>query len=651
MIASFYPFQVADDPNFPNKICSKCLDRTINSYLFTQQCERAERALRNCFNDLNEKFDKLDPLERVKRRGRQKLHPNHNVLYADYKMVMGYADPIINIINVGASREEEEEMEIKEFGKHLRHIEKHKFKNVLEHLIEKRMDDFCGVCMDKGDGSQMVELNETFHLHAGYPELTGERTLARVLKETVPEMNTVNNYIGTKICETCLNHALTCYIFLKKIRYTRTRLDTCIALMLKNLNGVEEPDTNVIVEIAEDSILPLMTKDEVVDDVEFDDSDDTFEGSMNVEVLEDEFRIESESSDDSVRSLRTYGPSAKPKNTKIFDDLKKNLYPVNPTAEFILHNPAKDATRTYVNKKLVNGIQPKLTATHEVKKPPPRDVCSEFLTFKKKPKPARRRWPRFTCPLCSKHFISDYFLKKHVLKHVEMKTKCPLCSARLKSKFCLFEHMKMVHIAHGVPYSVCTVCCRGFADASKLASHKKTHHGKECQLCGKRFSSQKRFDVHLQRHAVRFNALKGRKAQTCSFCEKECSNENELSLHVNKSHLQIKPYSCDMCDKQFYTEHNLASHKRVHTFLSREKCEFCDKVFKCRKDLVVHVRRHIGSKPHHCHVCRQSFYSETGRNVHMRKTHGGRFCCRLCKSVFNRKLDLKAHVNVAHNAM
>lgn len=232
-----------------------------------------------------------------------------------------------------------------------------------------------------------------------------------------------------------------------------------------------------------------------------------------------------------------------------------------------------------------------------------------------------------------------------------MKVKCPVCLKQLNSKFRLFEHIKMKHIAGDIKYDTCTVCARGFANSKKLQAHKKTHYTKQCQLCDKLFSTQSRFDNHLQRHAMKFNTLKNFKSQTCSFCEKECSNENELSLHVNKSHLQIKPYSCDMCDKQFYTEPNLSSHKRVHEFHSKETCEFCAKVFKCRKDLVVHVRKHIGSKPHNCHVCRQSFYSESSRNAHMKRVHGGRLCCRLCKSMFNRKLDLKAHVNVAHNAM
>lgn len=96
----FNLFQVTEDPNFPNKICNECVNRAISCYLFTQQCERAERALRNCLDDVYEKFEKLDPIEPVKRRGKRKLHPNHNVIHAEHEDVMGYAEPVINIVNV-----------------------------------------------------------------------------------------------------------------------------------------------------------------------------------------------------------------------------------------------------------------------------------------------------------------------------------------------------------------------------------------------------------------------------------------------------------------------------------------------------------------------------------------------------------------------
>ncbi|XP_068624436.1 zinc finger protein 62-like [Battus philenor] len=707
MIASFYPFQIGDDPNFPNKICNPCLDRAINSYLFTQQCERSERALRNCFNDINEKFDKLDPIEKVKRRGRQKLNPNHNVLHVDYKKVISYADPIINLVNLGASVEESSgeigELECpkcwqvlpniesfvnhekihpksmwfncrlcgksfikhsqykkhlkqshasaksadviidkkftcnecgstnEDYDAHLQHVEKHKFKYILEHLIERKMGDLCGVCMEKG--SKMVELNETFYLHGGYPELTGEKTLATVLSSSIPEINTLHNYTGTKICEKCLNNALTSYIFVSKIRYLRNRLHTCISLMLESLDQIDDPENNVMVEIALDTILPLAEK---INDLE-EDNDSGNESKLKIDVLEDEFRIQIDSSEE--ESVKSDEITIDEYKKQLFDELKKTIYPIKTETDTV-----KDTNKTV---KLINGYQ---STKYNNEVTPVKDVCSEFLTFKKKKKSIRRK-PKYTCPFCGKHFISDYFVKKHILKHVYMKIKCDICNEEFKSKFHLFEHKKISHASNNDSYVTCKTCDRGFKDNKKLLIHKRNHKKNICPLCSKMFISQSRFESHFQRHALKFKLHKNYDVQTCSFCEKEASNENELSLHVNKSHLQIKPYNCDMCDKKFYTEYNLSSHKTVHSFYSKENCEFCDKVLNSRRDLVVHVRKHIGSKPHHCHVCRQSFYSEISQSNHMRKVHGGRFCCRLCKSMFNRKVDLKAHVNVAHNAI
>ncbi|XP_013178619.1 PREDICTED: zinc finger protein 432-like isoform X2 [Papilio xuthus] len=769
MVVSFYPFKISDDPNFPNKICGKCLDKTINCYLFTQQCERTERAIRNCFIDISEKFDKLDPIERVKKRGRQKLNPNHNIIHVEHKNVINYADPIINIVNAGSSlitnnndvqindlecprcwqvftnveslvnhekihpksmwyncklcgnsfvKHSHYKKHMKQFhGKesskistdkqpfrcnecgtvceeldnYLQHIEKHKFKNVLEHLVEKKMDSLCGVCLDKGD--TMTRLNETLSLHGGYPELSGEMTVATVLTATIPEMNTVHNYTGTKICEKCFNHALTSYIFISKIRYIRNRLNTCISLMLDNLNRIDKPENNVMVEISMQTILPITEKKSLDDEYMDDDVD---ESQLKIEVLEDEFRIESESSEESLKSENTDDEEI---GTVLFDDLKKMLYPVNKERNDKIDGIKKEETEKIVNgyqdnevlsptdsdveKSIISDsekspesdieISPKANDIEKTLdkspsdieksinddfsildnvKPPVNDICSEFLTFKKKPKPKRKyRRPYFTCPYCSKHFISDYFLKNHVLKHINTKINCSVCCMPVKSKFHLFEHMKMIHLPHQKEYNICDTCGRSFTDIKKFLLHKKTHMTKVCPLCDKLFRSQNTFDSHFQRHAGKFNVRKISRSQTCSFCEKEFTNENELSLHVNKSHLQIKPYSCDMCEKKFYTEQNLTSHKKLHGFRSKETCEFCSKIFKCRRDLVAHVRKHIGIKPHHCQICRESFYSETSQQNHMKVVHGGKYCCRLCKSVFNRKVDVKTHVNVAHNAM
>uniref|UniRef100_A0A2A4K791 RanBP2-type domain-containing protein n=1 Tax=Heliothis virescens TaxID=7102 RepID=A0A2A4K791_HELVI len=260
MIACFYPFKVNENTEFPESICQRCVDKALNAYLFTQQCEQAERALHNCLIDIDEKLSKLDPIDRPKKRGRQKLKPNPNVLHVENKKVMDYAEPIRHLINLqteSLSNEPEwNEFECKKcwqvlpnletllnhekihpktmwyncrlcgksfvklnqlkkhhtqvhirgkqtteadktfkcrecgnvtenYDQHLQHIEKHKFKSVMEHLIEKKTDQLCLICLKKT--TDLVELDKMVCIHGSCPELVGDKTLYSVLASTLPD--------------------------------------------------------------------------------------------------------------------------------------------------------------------------------------------------------------------------------------------------------------------------------------------------------------------------------------------------------------------------------------------------------------------------------------------------------------------------------
>lgn len=422
------------------------------------------------------------------------------------------------------------------------------------------------------------------------------------------QMNIISNYTSSKICEKCIDHAITSYIFINRTRYIRNRLDTCIINMLDKLDELNEPENKIFIEISQNSILPM--EEQYDENLLLDELDDIDEAKLKVEVLEDEFRIKSESDEGSESDTKSDIMNVKEENT------------INKTN----------------TQKLVNGYT--ITKNNI-------DVCSEFLTFKKK-KPFIKRHCKFTCPLCNKHFISEHYLKRHVLKHINKKVECKICNYHFKSKFNLFEHIKMTHLLNGKTRYSCNTCGRMFEKDTKRLAHEKCHLARFCELCSKTFVSQKHHDTHMQRHAMKLNIL-SRKKQTCSFCEKECLDDNQLSVHVNKVHLQIKPYGCDMCDRQFYTETNLRQHKKVHSILSKETCEFCMKTLKCRRDFVVHLRKHIGVRPFKCMLCSQEFYSEIEMKSHMKKWHGGRFCCKLCRKVFINRTGLKNHVNIAHS--
>lgn len=436
------------------------------------------------------------------------------------------------------------------------------------------------------------------------------------------QMNILHNYTGSKICEKCLNNSITSYIFIHQFQCNRNRLDTCIDLILNGLKKITTPVNNTIVEISSEIIMPIKQEaDETLFDNELDYTKETKD---NVDVLEDEFRLKSEDEDSE-------------------QDDSKSLTDNETVASVNLSNPAVNVTKTYSKTNLVNGYQ-KLNSF---------DKVSEFLSFKdKRPcNKANNTRSKLTCPLCNKHFISEYFLRGHLIKHINRKVECKNCGKSFKSKFTLHEHAKMVHHLKRNDFHRCGVCGRCFLDRYKLVLHKKHHRNKECHLCDKVFRSQHHFDSHMQRHSVKLRAITRKTVQTCNFCEKECYGENELSQHVNRVHLQIKPYGCDMCDANFTTEYNLNCHKKIHSLRSRETCEFCEKTLKSRKLLVIHLRKHLGVRPHVCQVCGASFHSQLKMKWHMKVFHGGKFLCSFCKVAFVTKSKLKQHFTAVHSAI
>ncbi|XP_045529269.1 zinc finger protein 197-like isoform X1 [Pieris brassicae] len=670
IVTSFYPVKVNCDTNFPNKICSDCLDRAFQCYFFTQQCEQAGRALHNYLEDLNEKFNKLDPMEPLKRRGKPKLYLNHNVLNMECKNVIDYAEPLINLINLNAlpndleltdlecpkcwqvlpnitslvnhekshpksmwyyckqcgkafvkytqlkkHKRNEHSQKIEDINlekiifackqcgisneslsKHLLHIEKHSFTKTLSELIMNPKGN-CAMCFNKA--YNMVHLNENMHMHGGGAGLTGEKSISNIVTSVFPDI-TLHYSLEDKICKHCLNKLITSYIFILNVRNNRNRLDECVGTMVETLKHVDE-NKNILIEVNQNVVFPAIREDLLVkDDAE--------------EFLEDEFRIPDSDTDSDAKSTHS-----------------------TSTDDIIRDNPARNATKTYAKRFSINGFQQSM----------PIDKNLVVKTNERKQKCLKKRLQKFTCPLCYRHFVSDYFLKKHVIKHVYETTECSLCNENFKSNFDCTEHKKVVHTLNLKTFASCGICGRSFKNMDKLKMHSKKHSFVECPLCNKIFKSQPFFEKHMVRHQRKFNSNR-KHIETCSFCERDYSNENELSLHVNKVHLQIKPYNCDMCEKQFYTELNLRSHKKLHNVKSREECTFCHKTFMCRKSLVIHLRKHIDIKPHYCPVCSKSFYSESSMKYHMKKLHGGRYCCRLCKHIVNSNIDLKNHFKVAH---
>jgi uncharacterized Zn-finger protein len=236
-------------------------------------------------------------------------------------------------------------------------------------------------------------------------------------------------------------------------------------------------------------------------------------------------------------------------------------------------------------------------------------------------------------------------------------------------------------------------------ESSKKRKYMFKTEEKNCPHCDKSFHSQKRFDKHL---------LVCKKNLVCSFCNKDFSANGKLAYTQFQAHyythVETKPFTCDVCSRGFIRRADLDRHKIIHTddyspqrcaecgavfaseanlskhmhkherlSLSCEKCgqqfarqatldkhksicqtetscEICGKVFKClsknlKSRYQEHMFIHTGEKPYKCQFCDRGFRDRSTRRKHER-THTGEkpYPCTVCDRAFSQLRLLRNHV-------
>ncbi|XP_037977469.2 zinc finger protein 260 isoform X1 [Plutella xylostella] len=241
----------------------------------------------------------------------------------------------------------------------------------------------------------------------------------------------------------------------------------------------------------------------------------------------------------------------------------------------------------------------------------------------------------YVCAICGLGYPRRPDLKRHIFTiHSGIKPHaCTVCEKQFSSKTYLSIHQRM-HTAEK-PYS-CDVCKKAFAALTTLRVHMRVHTGEKpyaCAVCGRQFSVYASFKRHERLHS-------GEKPFACKICEKTFADNGYLRLHM-RTHTADRPYTCNLCDKQFKEPGALKKHILVHTG-EKLTCKICNK--QISRNLTKHMRVHSGERPYSCNMCDKQFAASGSLKLHMR-THTGEkpYQCEMCNKQFSQSGTLKRH--------
>ena len=104
-----------------------------------------------------------------------------------------------------------------------------------------------------------------------------------------------------------------------------------------------------------------------------------------------------------------------------------------------------------------------------------------------------------------------------------------------------------------------------------------------CDKCGKGFKSKMSYKYHSRKHV---------ESIFCDSCNHFFSNSEKYINHNSKcGRKESKPLECNVCDKKFFRQGTLYTHKRIHTDRKEFRCEVCGKSFTQKGNRNSHVAR------------------------------------------------------------
>ncbi|NWW12527.1 ZN652 protein, partial [Oreocharis arfaki] len=199
----------------------------------------------------------------------------------------------------------------------------------------------------------------------------------------------------------------------------------------------------------------------------------------------------------------------------------------------------------------------------------------------------------------------------------------------------------------------CKKCPRIFNNRWYLEKHMNVTHSRMqiCDKCGKRFLLESELLLHHQTDCE--------KNIQCVTCGKGFKKLWSLHEHNKIVHgYAEKKFSCEICEKKFYTMAHVRKHMVAHTKDMPFTCETCGKSFKRSMSLKVHSLQHSGEKPFKCEVrswlpphpsaskmrAKMLIWGEIFRFLGLPLCFVPQFMCQWCGKDFNMKQYFDEHM-------
>ncbi|XP_026492921.2 zinc finger protein ZFP2-like [Vanessa tameamea] len=278
----------------------------------------------------------------------------------------------------------------------------------------------------------------------------------------------------------------------------------------------------------------------------------------------------------------------------------------------------------------------------------------------------------YKCERCYRKYIHKAFIERHIKSHIEKRPfLCKLCGKTYQTASIIVAHGKMhmgelyacsyncgyrsvhKHVVkdhekrHRKEYKYkCQTCGKGFQVRTSYEQHQNIHKGIKpfsCEICGMTFHLHKYLTTHRSNVHPQSS---GRKPWVCKQCSLPCDSKNSLNIHLKEKHGIIVKVSilCDICGKVVRDTQQLKSHQRsVHLNIKPYTCGVCNKSFPKKFTLKVHEQTHTG-KLCVCNVCDKKFSRQSSLQRHLQRFHiDSKLKCQKCEKVYTTKVKLMTH--------